>query len=186
MSRRPLRDLLLEMKDTSEYMVDLALTSILFNSREMARHVFELEEKMDRLMVEVKKLAMIAVRTEEDAESLLPILEIAEAAEDISNAAGDIAKLLKYPVEARIPLMEALITPEDTISLVLYPREAPPRTVGSLRVEDHGLRLLALRKRRRWIMEPDDEVLVEPGDLMVVSGPEDGVEALKKWLGEEG
>ena len=39
--------MLLELKDTSELMIDLAYSSLLYNNREIAEEVFQMEEALD-------------------------------------------------------------------------------------------------------------------------------------------
>jgi uncharacterized protein with PhoU and TrkA domain len=46
----PVRETLIMMKDISELMIDLAYSAALFNNRELAEEVMELERKMDTLV----------------------------------------------------------------------------------------------------------------------------------------
>ena len=95
------KDLLTEMKDTSELIVDLAYSAVKFDSEDMAKEVRELEFKMDKLLYQIRLAAMLAARTPKDAEQLSGILQVAAAAENISNAAGDIANLLESEIAIR-------------------------------------------------------------------------------------
>ena len=45
----PVSDLLLEMKNLSELMIDLAYSAALFNDKELAEDVIELESRIDTL-----------------------------------------------------------------------------------------------------------------------------------------
>nr|MDO8135028.1 PhoU domain-containing protein [Candidatus Njordarchaeum guaymaensis] len=90
----PVRDLLVEMKDMSELMIDLAYSSALFNSRELAEEVLELEKCVDSLAYLLDMSAMIAVRNPSDAESLVGVSVVASAINKISDAAGDISAIV--------------------------------------------------------------------------------------------
>ncbi|RLF49893.1 MAG: hypothetical protein DRN20_00810, partial [Thermoplasmata archaeon] len=57
---RNVREILREMKDISELMVDLAYSAIIFDSKDIAREVKKLEEKMDRLKYEIRIASMLA------------------------------------------------------------------------------------------------------------------------------
>ena len=89
------KELLTEMKDISELIIDLAYSALLFNSTEIAEEVKFLEVRMDKMNYDIRIMAMMAARTKEDAEQLSGILQIAQAAEKISNTAGDIILLMK-------------------------------------------------------------------------------------------
>ena len=91
---RPVKEILTEMKDISELIIDLAYSAVLFDNEEIAEEVKYLDVEMDKLNYDIRMMAMMASRTKEDAEQLAGILQVAEAAESISNAAGDIINLL--------------------------------------------------------------------------------------------
>ena len=63
------RELLTEMKDTSELMIDLAYSAALFHSKELAEEVLELESYIDTLVYLLNMNAMLAARDAEDAEA---------------------------------------------------------------------------------------------------------------------
>lgn len=46
----PVRETLIQMKDISELMIDLAYSSALFNNKELAEEVMALESKVDDLV----------------------------------------------------------------------------------------------------------------------------------------
>ena len=88
------RDLLIEMKDLSELMIDLAYAAALFNSHPLAEEVLELEKRVDTLAYLLDMSAMVAVRNAEDAESLVGATVVAAATDKISDAAGDLAMIV--------------------------------------------------------------------------------------------
>jgi uncharacterized protein with PhoU and TrkA domain len=47
--------MLLELKDTSEFMIDLAYSSLIYNNKEIAEEVEELERKMDVLSEDIQE-----------------------------------------------------------------------------------------------------------------------------------
>jgi len=86
-----IKDILVDIKDISELMIDLAYTSLLYRNEEISWEVFNLEKKMDKLNYKLKLITLRAARTEE-AEKLIAILEIGDAAEVIADAALKIAE----------------------------------------------------------------------------------------------
>ncbi|NOQ33082.1 MAG: potassium channel protein, partial [Methanosarcinales archaeon] len=90
---RSMKDLLIDMKDTSELMMDLAYSAVIYDDKEIAMEVIRLEEKMDTLGYYMMISAMLSARRIDEAEALAGVLQAGAAAENISNAAGDIAKI---------------------------------------------------------------------------------------------
>ena len=50
-----IESMLLELKDTSEFMIDLAYSSLLYNNSEIAEEVEFLEKKMDELSADIQE-----------------------------------------------------------------------------------------------------------------------------------
>ena len=88
------REALTEMKDVSEIMIDLAYSSALFNSHELAEEVMELEKRVDYLDYIIDMNIMLAARDAEDAEHLTAVTTVAAATNKISDAAADIADIV--------------------------------------------------------------------------------------------
>ena len=89
------KELLVELKDASELMVDLAYAAVFFNEESLAEEVEELEEKMDGYLRRLRMMAMLAARSPEDAEGMAGVLWIASAIEKIGDAASDIGRVLR-------------------------------------------------------------------------------------------
>jgi uncharacterized protein with PhoU and TrkA domain len=90
----PVSDLLVEMKNLSELMIDLAYSAALFNDKELAEDVIELESRIDTLAYLLDMEIMIAARDAQDAETLIGVSTVAAAADKISDAAADIAGIV--------------------------------------------------------------------------------------------
>jgi uncharacterized protein with PhoU and TrkA domain len=175
------RELLTEIKDTSEINVDLAYASLMYNSEDMAEKVNELEEEMNDLKYAIHFKALMSSRTKHDAQQLTGLLEVASAADKISDAAADIVELLSLPLERR-PFVSAMLYESDEkiratkirpeSSMVGY-------TIGKLGVEAcTGCRIIALKNRQGWTYDPEDEIKIRAGDDIVVRGTEDGYKLL--------
>jgi uncharacterized protein with PhoU and TrkA domain len=193
--------LLGEMKDTAELLIDLSYSAVLLGSREVAEPVLELEERMDVLQMRARMSLLLAARSPEDAEALAPVLGIVGAAEKISDAAGDIAKVVLDEVGLPDAMRAAL--PEAVESLVRATvREGPlvDETLGDLNLEtETGVRVIAIRRgdgaggpdgrRGRgeeagrgadvtggdWLLNPDRDTRLLDGDTLLLRGPPEGV-----------
>ncbi len=181
---KTVREILTDMKDTSELIVDLAYAALLFNSREIADEVRLLEVEMDELKYQLQMTAMMAARDPEDAEKLAAVLQVANATEHISNAAADIVALLETPLEHRPVLFSILKEGDEIIAFVWVPKGRQRESLESLYEKgSSGLRVIAIKRGKRWIYDPEDDFTVRGGDGLVISGAENAIKQLKEYLG---
>jgi uncharacterized protein with PhoU and TrkA domain len=181
---RNVKELLVEMKDTSEFILDLAFSAVIFDSKEMADEVEEKEYEMDRLLYQIRMGTLIAAQTIEDAKLLSGILQVANAAEKISNAAGDIAELVAAPVEIRPVLPFFLCRGDEHMVRMMVAEKSTMRrrSIGELAVEvETGSRIIAVRRSRKWFYDPDANFKFRKDDVMVVRGVEEGLEELEAY-----
>lgn len=173
------RELLIETKEVCDLIIDLAYASVLYEDMEIAEQVRKLENRMDELMYQIRALVSISVRSHEDAESTTGILQIASAAESISNAAGDIANLVIRKKKIHPVVKNALIEADEKISKIQVGEN--PDLTGE-RVEELnfpsllGIRILALKRDGSWGIPPEEDEIIHEGDILFVRGPRDGID----------
>jgi len=179
-----IKEILKEMKSISELIVDLAYSAILFHSKEIAEEVRYLEVRMDKLNYMIRMMAMMATRTPEDAEQMAGILQVAEAAETISNAAGDMVKILS--LKLKHPILPHLIKKSEEIIgrvVVSEKSRAVGKKIGELHIaSETGVRILAIRRKDRWIYGPSSEIKLKEGDTLICIGTVEGIAYLNKFL----
>ena len=166
---------LAEMKDTAELLIDLAYSAVLHGSHELAGEVLELEERMDVLQLRARMSLLLAARRPEDAEALAPVLGIVAAAEKISNAAGDIAKVVLEEMGLPEELRGALPEAHEIVARATVAEASPmaDRTLGDLHLEtETGVRVLAIRRAGDWLFNPDRETTLRTGDVVLLRGLE--------------
>ena len=177
------KDLLTEMKDISELIIDLAYSAVLFDNEDMAEEVKFLEVRMDKLNYDIRMMAMMAARTKEDAEQLAGILQVAEAAESISNAAGDIVTLLKDKTRPVVPRILNKADEKLFRVQVASSSKACDSSLGDLKVESEtGMRIIAIRRDDFWIYNPQSDTVIKAGDILISRGSDVGFDALNKFL----
>lgn len=178
------RELLTEMKDISEVIVDLAYAALLFDSQEIGAEVHHLGSRMDTLNHEIKIRMMLASRTKQDAVQLSVLLQVAEGAAAISKAAGDIVDLLELNPKGSPIVSLVLKEAEEKIRLQTLSEQSDMKgkSLESLSVEtETGMRIIAIKRGIRWIYDPEKEVTLKEGDVLVVRGTEDGFERLRRF-----
>ena len=178
----PVRDLLVEMKDLSELMIDLAYSAALFDSRALAEEVIELEKRVDTLAYILDMNAMIAARDAKDAESLVGVSVVATAADKISDAAGDIATIILREIGIHPIVREAFEKVEERLTRA----EVKPgsvlakKQVGELELAAKmGVDIIAIRRNKEWIINPKDDETIEEGDILIARGAPLGIKELE-------
>ena len=175
------RELLTLMKDDSELIADLAYAAMVFDNEELAEEVHKLESEMDKMMYLIRLKSMLGARTREDAEQLSGLLQVASAAEQISDAAEDMVSLLDADVDLK-PILPHLLKKADEKVFTLKVEEGSDlanKTLGELHLESvTGVRVIAIRDDLRWIHGPNGETKLEGNDLLIVRAHEEGYQKL--------
>ena len=186
MDGRNLREMLAEAKDTSELMVDLAYASLYFDDPDMADEVDELEQELSKLVHAMRTLCIIAVRQAKEAEAMSAVLQVVSAVERIGNDAVDVAKI----VTARLGIPRALLVDLSEAEEVAHRVEIATgshfsnRPLGSFELPVvTGLRVMAIRRSRRWIIDPDGDEILQPNDVMFLRGSPAGIPRLRELAG---
>src|ERR687887_674437 len=183
---RNVKELLVEAKDASELMVDLAYAAVFFNEEDLAEEVEELEERLDGDLRRLREVAMLAARSPEDAEAMGGVLHIAGAIEKIGDAASDIARVVQANIGIPDELRPDLRHADEVVGRVKVREEA--QAVGqSLRQlmlpSEIGMWLIAIRRGSEWGFDPGPDTVVSDGDVLVFQGPEDGVNLIREIAG---
>ena len=178
-----IKNLLIEMKNMSELMVDLAYSAVLFNSIDAAEEVLALENTVNAMNYEIKKESLVAARTYEDAEKLTALLEIAEAAESMANAAKDLPDLVIKGIKPH-PVFKMVMEESDKMIArigVVDESDLANKTLGELLLVNRtGMRVIAIRRGESWIYGPDKNTMILANDILLLKGTDEGAELLRK------
>jgi len=182
------KDILIEMKDMSELMVDLAYSAVLFNNRDAAEEVLTLENRLNGMNYEIKKQSLVAARSLEDAEKLTTLLEIAEAAESMGNAAKDLADLTLKGFEPH-PVFKMVMEESEKTIVRLTVEEGSAlanESLGDLLLLNRtGMRIISIRRGDSWIYGPDKNTVILVNDVLIAKGSETGTEIIEKLANGE-
>ena len=181
----PVRDLFLEMKNLSELMIDLAYSAALFNDRELAEDIFELENRVDTLDYLLEMTIMIAARDAHDAEALAGVSAVASAADKISDAAADIAAIVTqnigvHPLVSQVfeKVEERLMQAEVSDDSLLVGKR-----VGELDLAARmGVDIIAIRRDKDWIINPKKIEQIRSGDVLIARGVQSGISEFKELV----
>lgn len=178
----PVRETLIQMKDISELMIDLAYSAALFHNRELAEEVMELESKVDDLVYLLNMNLMLAARDREDAEKLSGVAKIGSLTNAISDAAADIASLVLHDIMVHPAVREAFQRAEEHLIRVRVDEGSilAGKSIDDLDLAaEVGVDIIAIRRGEIWHINPDKEILL-PEDVLVARGTADGLDSLSK------
>jgi len=185
---RPVEDmnpeeLLVEMKDTSELMVDLAYSALLYNNTEIAEEIGELEEKIDKMnRVLQRKITHRTIETK-DVNRALAYIRMGGSLEVVADAAFEIANVVMRDVEPH-PIFQMSVQDSDVVVTRAKISERSilnGRTIGDLKIaENTGMWINAVKRGKTWIYGPERDTLLRAGDVIFATGPLEGKEYLSK------
>src|SRR5436309_10791228 len=146
---RNVKQLLVEAKDASELMVDLAYAAVFFNDESLAEEVEELEKRLGGYLWRLREISMLAARSPEDAEAMSGVLHLAAAIEKIGEAASDIARVIQAKLGIPHVLRPDLRHADEIVGRVRVREDAPcvGRSLRDLLLpSETGMWLLAIRR----------------------------------------
>ena len=176
-----LKETLIEMKNISELMVDLAYSAVLFESNPIADEVIELEKRMNDLVYQARVTSMMSVRRLDETGPMSGLLQLAEAAERISNIAADIAKNIMRRVSFPSNLKKALPEAEEATCRIIVSKDSKldGARLGDIKLQSiTGIRIIMIRRKSKRIYDPDKHTVLLEGDVLIGRGPEYGLPSL--------
>ncbi len=178
----PLEEMLLEIKDTSELMVDLAYSSLLYNNRDIAEEVNQLDARMRELENDIQEMAVQKAVEDKDIKKALLIIRLAQSVGEISGSAMKIADVVRRDVPPH-PVIQLSLRETDVIITAVTvgaTSDMAGSTLGKIKLATNtGMYAIAIRRGRRYIYGPDQYTMMMEGDTLYVRGPEDGEQYLR-------
>ncbi|MEM3026987.1 MAG: TrkA C-terminal domain-containing protein, partial [Thermoproteota archaeon] len=171
-----------ELKNTSELMIDLAYSALLLNSKELAEEVQRLEEYVDRLHTEYEMALLLSRFREEEAKGILGLIRLGVVTEEIADAAAEIAEVVLREIEPH-PVVRLVIEEADETVTYLNVSEGSllaGKTLREARIpEETGMWVLAVKRGEKYV-RPRPDLKIDPGDVLIAFGYAEGEEDLKK------
>lgn len=184
--QRTVKDLLVGAKDAAELMVDLAYAAVFFDDRILAEEVLELEDMMDHLLIDLRSVCMLAARTPDDADQLAGVLSMAVSIEAIADSAEDIARVVLKDLGVPRQLREDLkYATEITARVRVHDdNDMQGRRLDDLELPGNtGMWIIAIRRDVEWIFGPDGDEVLREGDRLIVQGPPQALETVRRMAG---
>ena len=185
MQYRPIsvRDLIVELHNVTTLMVDLAYSAVLFNDRELAEEVIELEARVDDLKTLLLMNTAIVVRDAEDAKAMAGIMRMAAVADRISDAAGEIAHITLLGLGVDPYILQGLSRAQRMLvkTTVLPGSTLIGKMLGKLSLETNiGVNVIVIRRGRDVFTNPGPRTILREADILVARGSDVGVSELDR------
>ena len=178
MSEEEAEKMLLELKEKAELMVDLAYSSLIYDNREIAEEVYELEEYVDRVNDELQKLAIEDTKKGElDVNEALAIIQLGISSEMIADAAREIADVQLREVKLHPVLKESLMeSNEILLKTTIAPNSVlKDKKIGEIRLaSETGMWIIAIKRGNKWIYDPSKNVVLKENDILFAKGDKEG------------
>ncbi|MBI4018516.1 MAG: potassium channel protein [Candidatus Aenigmarchaeota archaeon] len=180
------KDLIEEVKNLSELMLDLAYSSVLFDSKDIAKEVIisydRLKELEERLYMH-----LFAASRGKFSHRFISIINLIANSERVATAAKNMAELVLDGKEMHPVIKSALKESEETVvrtqisSASIFSNQA----IGDLKVRTQtGARIIAIRRdeagRSKWVFNPRKDTVMRENDVLIAVGPKPACDKLRK------
>jgi uncharacterized protein with PhoU and TrkA domain len=179
-------DVLVEMKNISMTCVGLAWSALVLRDQGLAAEVNHLEDRLDEMKERLETWVLRSSADSVDPSPLRGLLHLAEAAEDLGDAAQQMVWLVEKQEEVH-PILSIALGDADEVVVRLPVREGA-RVAGSSLKQLHldidpGFHVLAVRRGGRYAYRPRGDERLRVGDELIASGPSEGEAILAEMCG---
>jgi uncharacterized protein with PhoU and TrkA domain len=179
-------DVLVEMKNISEVAVGLAYSALVLRDCGLAAEVNHLEDRLDEMKERLELWVLRAASEVIDPSALRGLVHLAQAAEEIGDAAQQMVWLVEQGEELHPILAMALGEADEVAVRVPVGRGSPAdgASLAQLRLEtETGFYLLAIRRGGRYFYRPRKAIVLAAGDELIATGPDEGHALLAQLCG---
>lgn len=183
-----IKSLLEELWENSEYVVDMAYSSLIFGTNHFSSEVMNTVEYINNNLYSLRETALLAARNVEDAESLTGVLNVASSMEKIVHAAKDISRL-SMEFSGRTTILPGVLKEADEVieTVKVLPESGMcGKSIGELKIESRtGIRVIAIRRKRKWIFNANENHNIIPYDLLLIRGFDESIENFRAYASGE-
>ena len=179
-------DVLVEMKNISEVAVGLAYSALVLRDLGLAAEVNHLEDRLDDMKERLEVWVLRSAHDEIDPSPLRGLLHLGQAAEEIGDAAQSLVWLVQQNEELHPILALALGDAEEVVVRVpvAVGSRGEGKRLAELQLEtETGFYLLAIKRGGRYFYRPRSDVVLQAGDELIATGPDEGHTLLAEVCG---
>ncbi len=177
-------ELLLTMKELSEFMVSLAYASVVHYDTALAEEVGVIEDRIDSMCETF--IRQVLMMGDEDIDRRWSLVRIAVATEEIADAAWEIAEIPYSGLETH-SIIKQIVKEAQEVVVRLEVQEGSlldNHTIAELALDDkYGVYIQSIRRSGHWFHRPRSTFRLRAGDVLIIDGYKEGVRRLKNDLG---
>jgi len=180
-----IRDALVELKNKVELMLDLAYSALVLQDKKVAEEVLELEEYFDWLYTQFQLFSLSIFHEDGGKGEVLGLIRLSTHMEAMADTAARIAEtIMKLDISAGKKLFE--LVSEEGEEFVSAAKISPKSQLAGKTIEESGIetqldiRVLAVRRGRKWFFDPPETFRLEAGDVIIVRGYAEALDDIKK------
>ncbi|MGI6009571.1 MAG: potassium channel family protein [Methanomethylophilus sp.] len=176
-------EMLTELKDTSEMMIDLAYSSLLYDNTEIAEEVIALSNSLDGLYERTQdEIIKSSQNSPGEVARAIVTVTLMDRIMDLAHAAESIADVVLRGL-AEHPVLAMSIRESDTtmcLAKVADDSVLAGKTFGEVSLSTvSGMFVIAVRRGDDYIFGPGEDTKMEAGDILIARGPEESVSYFK-------
>ncbi len=134
----------------------------------------------------MRRVSILAVRRPKEADGMAAVLQVISAIERIANDAVDIARIVTYRLGIPEEFLADLSAAEEVSHRVLISEgsQMAHRSLADLELPVVcGMRVMAVRRQRDWIIDVPGDLVVLPDDVLFLRGSPAGIDRLRELAG---
>lgn len=178
---------LIEMKNKSELMLDLAYSALLYHNKDIAKEVIELEDRINNLYEDIQRKSLQLCKDDKSIDRSIILIRMADAIERFADCALDIADVVLREIELH-PVLKKSLEESDVVMLKKTVGESSyldGKSIGETKIAiEIGMWIVAVRRKNDWYYGPKKDFRFKEGDVIFVKGPEESEKKLNSWVVE--
>ena len=185
--RENVKDLVEEVKNLSGLMLDLAYSSVFFESKEIAKEVLLLHDRLEELE-ERLYLHLFAASRGRAAKKLISVIDLVESSKLVASAAKNMSELIMEGSGLHPIIKEALRESDESITKAEISKKSilRNRTIGELRIRSEtGANVVAIRRDNTWIFNPKKDTKLLDKDMLIGVGSSESCKKIRKLASGE-
>src|SRR3989344_6518110 len=167
------KDIIEDVKNLSELMLEMAYSSVFFESKDIAKEVMILYNDLEELE-EKLYLHLFAASRGRPSQRLISVIDIAESAKLVANAAKNLSETVLEGRKMHPIIKEALKESDESISRAVVSSKSilKDKTLADLRLRtEMGMHIIAIKRGNKWIFNPKKDTQIFENDMLIGNGP---------------
>jgi uncharacterized protein with PhoU and TrkA domain len=169
---KPLKEMLVRMRDLSDLVIELGYAAILQHDMELADEVDSIKQEIQDLTFDMRVSAIYAAKglSTKEIPQIASLLQIGVAAKEISDGVDDMVEIVARGVH---PVIEAAYGRDIIIRRMVVEQDCAidGKSLEKAQIpEETGFMIRAIRRTDDWIFDPDAKTVLKAGDILFLKG----------------